>query len=126
MKYDTNPISLTNLSYGEHTLTAELVDGNHASLDPAVSTSVTFTTYKQQALPFLEEFDYPDGELSSADNWTVFSGTGYDIGVVSGKAEVKHAAGSGKDLFVSLPSVCLLYTSPSPRDRQKSRMPSSA
>ena len=105
MKYDTNPISLTNLSYGEHTLTAELVDGNHASLDPAVSTSVTFTTYKQQALPFLEEFDYPDGELSSADNWTVFSGTGYDIGVVSGKAEVKHAAGSGKDLFVSLPSV---------------------
>ena len=26
----------------------------------------------------------------------------------------------------SLPSPCLLYTSPSPRDRQKSRMPSSA
>ena len=25
-----------------------------------------------------------------------------------------------------LPGVCLLYTSPSPRDRQKSRMPSSA
>ena len=25
-----------------------------------------------------------------------------------------------------LPSSCLLYTSPSPRDRQKSRMPSSA
>ena len=28
--------------------------------------------------------------------------------------------------FVALPSSCLLYTSPSPRDRQKSRMPSSA
>ena len=27
---------------------------------------------------------------------------------------------------VGLLSVCLLYTSPSPRDRQKSRMPSSA
>ena len=25
-----------------------------------------------------------------------------------------------------LPAICLLYTSPSPRDRQKSRMPSSA
>ena len=25
-----------------------------------------------------------------------------------------------------IPGVCLLYTSPSPRDRQKSRMPSSA
>ena len=29
-------------------------------------------------------------------------------------------------LFVGQPEVCLLYTSPSPRDRQKSRMPSSA
>ena len=27
---------------------------------------------------------------------------------------------------VGIPTVCLLYTSPSPRDRQKSRMPSSA
>ena len=27
---------------------------------------------------------------------------------------------------IFLPGVCLLYTSPSPRDRQKSRMPSSA
>ena len=28
--------------------------------------------------------------------------------------------------FVDLSVICLLYTSPSPRDRQKSRMPSSA
>ena len=28
--------------------------------------------------------------------------------------------------FSSLIDICLLYTSPSPRDRQKSRMPSSA
>ena len=27
---------------------------------------------------------------------------------------------------ISTPKTCLLYTSPSPRDRQKSRMPSSA
>ena len=27
---------------------------------------------------------------------------------------------------IGKPTVCLLYTSPSPRDRQKSRMPSSA
>ena len=31
----------------------------------------------------------------------------------------------GKGIVVQEPS-CLLYTSPSPRDRQKSRMPSSA
>ena len=36
--------------------------------------------------------------------------------------------GDGTNLvsFVSFASTCLLYTSPSPRDRQKSRMPSSA
>ena len=33
-----------------------------------------------------------------------------------------HPAGAGAPLAI----VCLLYTSPSPRDRQKSRMPSSA
>ena len=31
-----------------------------------------------------------------------------------------------KSLFGKAHTVCLLYTSPSPRDRQKSRMPSSA
>ena len=30
------------------------------------------------------------------------------------------------DYFWDMVSICLLYTSPSPRDRQKSRMPSSA
>ena len=32
----------------------------------------------------------------------------------------------GAHIDVYLPQGCLLYTSPSPRDRQKSRMPSSA
>ena len=30
------------------------------------------------------------------------------------------------ELYIAAPKACLLYTSPSPRDRQKSRMPSSA
>ena len=34
--------------------------------------------------------------------------------------------GSGKTTLLEILSGCLLYTSPSPRDRQKSRMPSSA
>ena len=34
--------------------------------------------------------------------------------------------GSGALSFTSVGTACLLYTSPSPRDRQKSRMPSSA
>ena len=42
-----------------------------------------------------------------------------------------HLAGiaarlEGKPNAVMFHNVCLLYTSPSPRDRQKSRMPSSA
>ena len=37
-----------------------------------------------------------------------------------------NALRSALDLKVLLFSSCLLYTSPSPRDRQKSRMPSSA
>ena len=31
-----------------------------------------------------------------------------------------------RDLFEKMPSTCLLYTSPSPRDKRQSRMPSSA
>ena len=31
-----------------------------------------------------------------------------------------------RDIMIYINSPCLLYTSPSPRDRQKSRMPSSA
>ena len=33
---------------------------------------------------------------------------------------------SDDQTFIINPNTCLLYTSPSPRDRQKSRMPSSA
>ena len=42
--------------------------------------------------------------------------------VPPGQALLRSGAQAGDDLYVS----CLLYTSPSPRDRQKSRMPSSA
>ena len=38
----------------------------------------------------------------------------------------RRAAGSENVSDQPTPHACLLYTSPSPRDRQKSRMPSSA
>ena len=31
-----------------------------------------------------------------------------------------------ESIFIPMPEVCLIYTSPSPRDRTRSRMPSSA
>ena len=59
-------------------------------------------------------------ELSSmvaADDWVLIK---VDVTVCGGAAPGR-VPGSTADL-----RVCLLYTSPSPRDRQKSRMPSSA
>ena len=52
----------------------------------------------------------------------------------SSVARVRLVPGNGKitingrtiDEYFGLDTLCLLYTSPSPRDRQKSRMPSSA
>ena len=49
-----------------------------------------------------------------------------DDGVVEHAGEVALARGARVEEEPWLPLRCLLYTSPSPRDRQKSRMPSSA
>ena len=47
---------------------------------------------------------------------------------LGGEADVDRAVAAATAAFgqFSLSTNCLLYTSPSPRDRQKSRMPSSA
>ena len=42
------------------------------------------------------------------------------------KEEIEKAISNIKTKKFSITDICLLYTSPSPRDRQKSRMPSSA
>ena len=42
------------------------------------------------------------------------------------RALILSPTASGKSLIIYMLCDCLLYTSPSPRDRQKSRMPSSA
>ena len=68
---------------------------------------------------------------------TVGSGIGFDStykaftfdGTANGKIEGTHGLGTGTGIQYSMSlwfKACLLYTSPSPRDRQKSRMPSSA
>ena len=56
--------------------------------------------------------------------------------VAATMAQINAAAKAGADIVrvscpdeastAALAEICLLYTSPSPRDRQKSRMPSSA
>src|SRR5665213_1884865 len=61
--------------------------------------------------------DFPAGEASDAN--AAISITGSET--AAGRQAID--AGRG-EVAASIP--CLLYTSPSPRDRQKSRMPSSA
>ena len=52
----------------------------------------------------------------------LFSAIGNRIACVDLRRQAADAVGD----FETRSDVCLLYTSPSPRDRQKSRMPSSA
>ena len=50
-----------------------------------------------------------------------------DMRIAAEIAKLVYEAGSGlDDLDPDHPGPCLLYTSPSPRDRTRSRMPSSA
>ena len=70
-------------------------------------------------------------QISEHPGW-VFSGVFWDCGSSglrkkgrNGLKRMLESATEGKFEYIITKS-CLLYTSPSPRDRQKSRMPSSA
>ena len=52
--------------------------------------------------------------------------TDYKIGRGKWNLEVTKETVQDLEVTYNSPAACLLYTSPSPRDRQKSRMPSSA
>ena len=58
-----------------------------------------------------------------SDNYEALKARGYSILGVSADSAKRQSNFKNKYEF---PFPCLLYTSPSPRDRQKSRMPSSA
>ena len=72
----------------------------------------------------------PDASLSltSLEHHDAF--VGRHLGLTDADRElmltVVGAASTDELLERAVPEACLLYTSPSPRDRQKSRMPSSA
>ena len=63
------------------------------------------------------------GAAGSNSVFSTITSTGGGVGKNSGAG---NPGGSGSGGGGEAPSTCLLYTSPSPRDRQKSRMPSSA
>ena len=77
------------------------------------------------ALPVLvlKGFDDTDNEIALSANSALLMGPDGDASYV----EPASSAFDAQQSFISeLPNTCLLYTSPSPRDRTRSRMPSSA
>ena len=72
-----------------------------------------------------------DGDATSASHLQMSRGDQYQFVRTVEQTMTQQSRGSRRksssslSLLVTL-KVCLLYTSPSPRDRQKSRMPSSA
>ena len=77
----------------------------------------TRTIAGQALLPEVESF------LSKEIHGAVIGGR--EVFASNGDTFDTHDPGSGEKL-ATVANICLLYTSPSPRDRQKSRMPSSA
>ena len=62
------------------------------------------------------------GELHADDYSSIIDPRSFDRLT----AALEEARAGGARLMPLLPGPCLLYTSPSPRDRTRSRMPSSA
>ena len=75
-----------------------------------------YRNYTQYALEEIEK-----GDL---DHWFIRETPKAEVEMVMD--ELNHATRSKWLSAAASPRPCLLYTSPSPRDRQKSRMPSSA
>ena len=100
---------------------AEAVGGNRQDILPfAVATEYIHTyTLIHDDLPALDDDDLRRGKPT---NHKVF---GEAIAVLAGDALLTQAFYLMTDSS-SMSSICLLYTSPSPRDGLLSRMPSSA
>ena len=78
----------------------------------------------------LEEMlaEFENGAVPRSKYWKELITALYDTAnhVVTGVTSVAKVKPDNVGNIPLLPKDCLLYTSPSPRDRQKSRMPSSA
>ena len=106
-------------------LSVQVVDkasGDELGNLEATQTPGLFVGHFPRAQPYLLRTRWAGGEQISEDP--------YSFGPLLGEMDLYlFAEGNHRDLSSALGAqlkTCLLYTSPSPRDRQKSRMPSSA
>ena len=91
------------------------IGNHHCVYVPSSSSHSSSYGYSQNSRSF-------NAAIDNRDNFDVV-----DIGCDDHRDLSEFAGANQPDAFVSsLRCICLLYTSPSPRDRQKSRMPSSA
>ena len=95
-------------------------DTKIATNEIKIGAKIDFQTMVKMAIEFTYKHCTKKGKGNNkrSDN-SVASNTGY-YSVASNTGDNSVASNTGYN------SICLLYTSPSPRDRQKSRMPSSA
>ena len=94
------------------------------------------SNFKKYALPPIERKDGEDpcnkkssGDVHELRKYQAFIGSILDYRSIYHNALVYHGLGAGKTVAaINVYNIlyCLLYTSPSPRDRTRSRMPSSA
>ena len=110
------PLEATNLHSNSCSKSAFASDTAYKALEPMLTVSngtlMLLSTPNGQLGYFYEQWHLPDSP------WTKIFGTLDDCPRVN-----KDAI---EGMRKSMAKACLLYTSPSPRDRQKSRMPSSA
>ena len=66
------------------------------------------------------------GKTTVTERVLFFTGTTYKIGSIDDGTAVMDFMEIEKERGITIGSACLLYTSPSPRDVEESRMPSSA
>ena len=91
--------------------------GVDLDINAAVSLTQIFGTTRTLSSPRIHAINNQQAVLTFAENFVFF-----DIDV---EREESDTTTTSEDT-ITVESTCLLYTSPSPRDRQKSRMPSSA
>src|SRR5690606_12221492 len=99
MKYDTNPIQLSGLSDGPHTVYMELVDNAHQPIVPAVNATLNFTTQNIiQTLPYTESFDYTVGSNLNDQAIWINNFTGDDVIINAENLSYSTLSGAGNSV----------------------------
>ena len=97
-----------------------------SDLSPSLTDKIQHETYGLFPLP-VTKYTNPDHDKHKEDilKWM----SQQDLKEKHGREAICHnvtQVGDNNECLTALPWICLLYTSPSPRDRTRSRMPSSA